>query len=444
MDSVVAPSGRWNGIETEGVVTFRGIRYARASRFGPPEREPVSKTPIDATSRHTTAPQLPPRLAVVMGLASPLEQSEDCLVLTVTAPADVREPRAVLVWLHGGAYLTGSGEWNLYDADRLVRETGIVVVSVSYRIGVLGYLRAQGVSPGNLGLVDQLAALEWVRENIAAFGGDPGRVTLAGQSAGAHSVVALLGMERARGLFARAIVQSAPFGVGFHTPERAERAGVVFLAELDGDPRSASVPEVLAAQGRAVRRLAGPGGLNSAPPFLPVAGVEPLPGDALWRAEVRHRAAGIQVIVGCTAEEMRAFFDGPHPVWDAVRRVPVLGRRFVSAAGALVGRKVFADGVFEFADLLAAAGARVYCHRFHAPHPDNPFGACHCIELPLLFGAAEDWRDAPMVRPLDPAGLDAAGIGTRRRWAEFVRTGAVGDGAWPPHRPGSRFARQLP
>ncbi|WP_370530402.1 carboxylesterase family protein [Streptomyces sp. WP-1] len=138
----------------------------------------------------------------------------------MTVPDSGTGPAPVLVWLHGGAYLGGSGEWNLYDATRLVRETGIVVVSVSYRLGVLGYLRAPGVAPGNLGLLDQIAALEWVRDNIAAFGGDPGRVTVSGQSAGAHSVAALLGIDRARPLFTRAILQSAPLGLGFHTYQR--------------------------------------------------------------------------------------------------------------------------------------------------------------------------------------------------------------------------------
>ncbi|MEV0298025.1 carboxylesterase family protein [Nocardia sp. NPDC050710] len=445
MDDVVAPSGRWQGRTEAGVVAFRGIRYARAARFGKPEREPAHQGVRDARSPHATAPQLPARLGTVMGWPEPLAQTEDCLVLSVTAPADAEPGRcAVLVWLHGGAYLTGSGEWNLYDPARLVRETGIVVVSVSYRLGVLGYLRAQGISPGNLGLLDQIAALEWVRDNIHAFGGDPGRITVAGQSAGAHSVVAMLGIESARRLFTRAIVQSSPFGVSFQSHAAAEKAGAVFLDELDGDPATAALPDLLAAQGRAVLRLAGPGGLNAAPPYLPVWETDPLPAQTVWDRTVRERAGAAQVLMGCTAEEMRAFYDGPHPVFGRVRRVPVLGEPLIAAVRRIVGRKAFEDGVFRFADLLTDAGARVYCYRFGWLHPDNPFGACHCIELPLLFGAATDWRDAPMVRPLSPAQLDAVGVRTRRYWGEFVRTGDVGDAAWPTHRPGSRAVHQLP
>ncbi|TQM30182.1 carboxylesterase family protein [Nocardia bhagyanarayanae] len=441
MDDVVL--GGLRGESADGVVAFRNIRYARAERFEPPERIPAHDGTRDATSRGPSAPQLPSRLGVVMGVPAAFEQSEDCLVLTVTAPAGaVPGGCAVLVWLHGGAYLTGGGEWNLYDADRLVRETGIVVVSVSYRLGVLGYLRAPGVSPGNLGLLDQLTALEWVRDNIRAFGGDPARVTVAGQSAGAQSVVAMLGIGRAEGLFARAIVQSAPFGVGFHRPADAERAGAVFLGELGGDPRTADVPEILAAQARTAVRLAGPGGLNSAPPFLPVRETEVLPGDEDWRRLVRERAARTPVLVGSTAAEMRAFYGGPHPVFGRVRRTPVIGARLTAAAERTVGRKVFEDGVFRFADLLTESGGAVFCYRFGVLHPDGPFGACHCIELPLLFGAADDWRAAPMVRPLDSDRLDELGVRTRGYWGEFVRTGSIGDR--PPHRRGSRAVLELP
>ncbi|MET8774330.1 carboxylesterase family protein [Nocardia sp. NPDC004654] len=441
MDDVVR--GGLRGESADGVVAFRGIRYARAERFGPPERVPAHDGTRDATSRGPSAPQLPARLASVMGTPAPFEQSEDCLTLTVTAPVRaVPGGCAVLVWLHGGAYLTGGGEWNLYDADRLVRETGIVVVSVSYRLGVLGYARAPGVSPGNLGLLDQLTALEWVRDNIRAFGGDPARVTVAGQSAGAQSVVALLGIVRAEGLFGRAIVQSAPFGVGFHRPADAERVGAVFLSELGGDPRSAAVAEIIAAQGRTAMRLAGLGGLNSAPPFLPVCETEVLPGDEDWRRLVRERAARTPVLVGSTAAEMRAFYGGPHPVFDRVRRMPVVGARLTAAAERIVGRKIFEDGVLQFADLLTESGGTVFCYRFGALHPDGPFGACHCVELPLLFGAADDWRAAPMVRPLDPARLDELGARTRRYWGEFVRTGSLGD--QPRHRPGSPAVLELP
>ncbi|MBF6297954.1 carboxylesterase family protein [Nocardia amamiensis] len=445
MDNVVAPSGRWRGEALSGVAVFRGIPYARAERFGAPEPVAPHDGVYDATRRYAIAPQLPGRLEPVMGRPDPLDQSEDCLALTVTTPEGV-EPGScpVLVWLHGGAYLAGSGQWNLYDADQLVRETRIVVVSVSYRLGALGYLRAPGVSAGNLGLRDQVAALRWVREHIAEFGGDPERITVSGQSAGAQSVVALLGIAEARPLFAQAIVQSAPFGIGFQSHQRAERVGAMFLAELDADPFTAPVPELLAAQGRTVRRMAGPGGLNSAPPFLPVADADPLPDERTWRQAVRDAAVGLRVVVGCTAEEARAFYGGPHPVFGKVRRLPLLGNRTTRAMERLIGRKAFEQGLFRFADELSDAGATVYCYRMGQLHPANPYGACHCIDLPLLYGSGSAWAAAPMLAPLAPEEIDALGVQIRCCWREFVNTGGVGDTSWTPHRHGSRFPHALP
>ncbi|WP_454199973.1 carboxylesterase family protein [Nocardia sp. Marseille-Q1738] len=443
MDNVVAPSGRWRGEALGGVAVFRGIPYARAERFGAPEPVAPHDGVYDATRRYAIAPQLPGRLERVIGRAAPLDQSEDCSALTVTTPEGV-EPggRPVLVWFHGGAYLAGSGQWNLYDADQLVRETRIVVVSVSYRLGALGYLRAPGVSAGNLGLRDQIAALRWVREHIAEFGGDPERITVSGQSAGAQSVVALLGIAEARPLFAQAIVQSAPFGIGFQSHRHAERVGAMFLAELDADPFTAPVPELLAAQGRTVRRIAGPGALNSAPPFLPVADADPLPGEHTWRQAVHGAAADLRVVLGCTAEEARAFYGGPHPVFGKVQRLPLVGERTTRAVERLIGRKAFEDGLFRFADELTDAGATVYCYRVGQLHPANPYGACHCIDLPLLYGSGSSWATSPMLAPLTPAEIDALGVRARRYWGEFVHTGQVA--SWPLHRRGSRFAHHLP
>ncbi|MEU2122830.1 carboxylesterase family protein [Nocardia niwae] len=445
MHHVMAASGRWRGEVRAGVAVFRGIPYARAERFGAPRPVEPPDEVFDAARRYAVAPQLPGRLEGVLGRAESLPQSEDCLAVTVTAPAGA-EPGScpVLVWLHGGAYLAGSGQWNLYDADRLVRETGMVVVTVSYRLGVLGYLRAPGISAGNRGVDDQIAALRWVREHIAEFGGDPERVTLAGQSAGAQSVVALLGIAAARTLFAQAIVQSAPFGIGFRSHRRAERVGAMFLAELGADPRSAPVADLLAAQARTARRIAGPAALNPAPPFSPVADAGELPGERAWRQAVRNTAAELPVLLGCAAEEARAFYGGPHPVFGRLRRLPVTGARLDVAIQRLISRKAFEDGLFRFADELADAGARVYCYRAGRLHPANPYGACHCIELPLLFADGDTWQAAPMLAPLTAGEIDALGRRTRSRWGEFVHTGRIADAGWPPHRPGSRNAGQLP
>ncbi|MEU3656989.1 carboxylesterase family protein [Streptomyces sp. NPDC032161] len=462
MTVVSTEAGTWRGTQGDKgrVTVFRGIRYAQAERFGVPRRPtPHTDEPVDATEPGRIAPQTPSRLEGVMGAAGTLPQSEDCLRLTVTTPGITSDtgpepsgPRPVMVWLHGGAYLSGSGEWDVYDARRLSAEGGIIVVSVGYRLGALGYLRAPGVSGGNLGLLDQISALEWVQDNIHAFGGDPRRVTVVGQSAGAHSIAAILGAAGSARLFHRAVLQSAPLGLGFATQREAERVGELFLQQLGTDPFRATVAEILAAQGRAARLSAGRLGLNSAPPFLPVADAGPLPDPETWRTSVLDRArGGLDIVLGTTRDEMKAFF-GHHPVFHKVRSVPLAGGPVADGAERLIRRKVFDAPTRSLADLLAGAGARVYRYQVHRFPVGGPFGACHCIELPLLFGQAEDgddgvgaaWRGAPMLSGVPPRTLASAGTRMRALWSEFVRSGMPDGSRWRRHTPGSRYAAELP
>ncbi|WP_280437235.1 carboxylesterase/lipase family protein [Nocardia carnea] len=200
-------AGRVRGIEADGVARFRGIPYAAPPvgerRWHPPQppntwrgiREATTSGPV---CLQPEAPEMPPGL----------DQSEDCLTLDVTAPAgdSAKAARPVLVWIPGGGFVTGAG--SIYDPARLVRAGGVVVVTVNYRLGVFGFYAHPGLRGSNFGLQDQVAALAWVRDNIAHFGGDPGRVTLAGASAGAMSACTLLTSPQARGLFQQAIVAS--------------------------------------------------------------------------------------------------------------------------------------------------------------------------------------------------------------------------------------------
>ncbi|MGA4844224.1 carboxylesterase family protein [Streptomyces sp. G45] len=486
MTVVTAPAGAWRGARHGRTYVFHGIRYAEADRFEPPRRPAPHQGVLDAVSPGPAAPQTPSRLEGVMGAPAPVPQSEDCLRLTVTTPRPgPARPRPVLVWLHGGAYLSGSGEWNLYDAERLSAEGDLVVVSVGYRLGALGYLRAPGVCDGNLGLRDQIAGLEWVRDNIAAFGGDPERVTVAGQSAGAHSIAALLGIPGAGQGVERVILQSAPLGLDFAPPGAAERVGALFLRELAAelgpdrrplapgthrgrrqptartsrgpdrglpstpapdedapagphvDARGAPLPAVLAAQARTARRLAGRLGLNSAPPFLPVAGVGPLPPRIAWHENLirRARTGRLDVLIGTTRDEARAFYGRHHPVLSRVRRLPAAGDALADRFERAVQQRVFDAPTWRLADLLAASGARTYRYLLDPLAPGAPFGACHCLELPLLFGAPEDWATAPMLAGTDPALIEAAGARMRARWSRFVHTGSPGPDPGPASAP---------
>lgn len=428
---VTVAGGTLRGRRGAGLTVLRGVRYATAQRFGPPVPERPWAGVRDAREHGGVSPQPPTRAGAAAGVPEVGVQSEDCLNLTVVTPAADRARRPVLVWLHGGSYRTGAGSWDRYRTDRLARDGDVVVVSVNYRLGALGYLRAPGVSPGNLGLLDQIEALRWVRDNAAHLGGDPENVTLVGQSSGAHSVACLLGVAEARPLFRRAVLQSPPLGLGLGSAAAADRIAARFLARLGQDPRIASPAEVVAAQQLAARDVAGRTGFGFAPAYGPVAGVEPLPDVRGWRAACRAGAADLEVVLGTTRREIAYFLAGG-PV---SRHVPLVGRAVENGLVGLATRAVFTRPTLRFGRTLASAGARVFAYRLDGPVSTSPYRACHCSDLPLLFGDESAWTDAPMLAGQTWTDVAGRGAPLREAWLSFAATGgaALAGAGWAPY-----------
>jgi para-nitrobenzyl esterase len=211
-------SGQVRGLVRDGVHVFRSIPYAAppvgSRRFRPPQPvEPWSDV-RDATHFGPVAPQNPSMLETMMGAAEPVMDEADCLTLTVFTPALDGAKRPVLFWIHGGAFVIGTGSSPIYDGSRFAQHGDVVVVSINYRLGAFGFLHLDDIfgeefaGSGNAGILDQVCALEWVRDNIAAFGGDPSRVMIFGQSGGGSKTSTLLATPAAKGLFHRAAVQS--------------------------------------------------------------------------------------------------------------------------------------------------------------------------------------------------------------------------------------------
>jgi para-nitrobenzyl esterase len=425
---VQTSSGRVRGRIRGDVAAFLGVPYAE-----PPtgERrlrlpEPCSAAPgvLDAAAFGPAAPQPPSRLGAVLDPMGLPGQDENCLNLNVwtTARPGAVPVRPVLVWLHGGGYLAGAGSQPWFDGTRLAREHGLVVITLNYRLGALGFLYlpgGEGEEPvANLGIHDQLSALRWVRDNVAAFGGDPGQVTLAGQSAGGQSVLAILHRhDPADPLYRRAVIQSAPLGLRPLVPAEAlDRTGLV-LEELGiadgGYARLRDVPtaSLIAAQSAVERRLARPFQLG--PAFQLVADGF-LPGQLLT-----PRASSIEVTFTATENEadaftvpdprvqamerpdiesaLRALLDDPASAYaEHAHRHPALAPPQI--ASDLVTRHFFHQDMRLLAAHLRARGCRVRTHRF-TWHPGNsPLRAAHCIELPFEFGNVDSWRDSPLLR----------------------------------------------
>jgi len=319
-----------------------------------------------------------------------------------------------------------------------------VVVRANYRLGVFGFLEMPGVSRGNLGILDQIAALRWVQRNIAAFGGDPAEVTVFGESAGGHSIATLMAAPEGRGLFRRGIIQSAHLGVGFTTDKAAARTARAFRRSLpaDLDPRTASVGALLAAQDKMLVKLAGPGGVNSTPAFGPIAGVAPLAQADIVEGGV---GANVDLLIGTNRDEMHAFFVS-NPSIARLRRIPGVGAVAFDTLSAAVTDRIFRAPARRLADAHAQAGARVYLYAFDWAPPASPLGACHTIDLPFVFGAEDAWSQAPMLGGRPWAEIDALGRTVRRAWTRFARTGdpnGDGDASWERHVPESAPGRRF-
>src|SRR5438105_4576538 len=235
MTIVETTTGAVEGRLKDGIFDFRGIPYAAPPvgelRFRPPQPAEPWTGVRDATRFGPTAPQNIGAMERMFG-APPQPMDEDCLTLNVWTPACDDGKRPVMVWIHGGAFLFGTGATPWYDGRSFARDD-VVLVTINYRLGAFGFLHVDG--QGNNGILDQVSALEWVRDNIAAFGGDPGNVTAFGESAGAMSVGTLLGLPAAKGLFVKAIPESG----AAHSAKPRDQAELVtgaFLAELGLEP----------------------------------------------------------------------------------------------------------------------------------------------------------------------------------------------------------------
>jgi para-nitrobenzyl esterase len=422
--------GDLRGRRQAGVAAFFGVPFAAPpvgpARFCPPE-PPLPWPGVRDTARPgPAAPQGLSRLAHVMGDRA-LEQSEDCLTLNVWTPEPGGGPRPVLVFLHGGGFTSGSGGLEWYHGAELARRGDIVVVTANYRLGVLGFLR---LDVANLGVHDQLQALRWVRENIAAFGGDPGAVTVVGQSGGALSILAMLSGAAGRGLFHRAILQSTPAGMRPQTDEVAEARTAELLSVLGlrrdetGKLRELPVADLLDAQHEVIRRNAPL--LGPEPAFQLVADTSTVAEDLI--AEVGGRGAdGIPIVIGTTRDEAGAF----HPGGDR---------------DAAVTESMFRAPAIRLAELLAQHGNPAWVYEFDWSPPGSPFGACHCIELPFVLGNPPAWHDAPMLAGADPSTLATLVDIVQPTWIAFAHHGNPyhhGIPDWPTYRPGEAAVLRL-
>ena len=467
--------GPVRGIDDGRAASWKGIRYAAPPvgdlRFRAPEPPQPWTEVADATGYGPVCPQ-PPVPTFPLDLGAP--EDEDCLHLNIWAPTATQpgDGKPVMVWIHGGAFVLGSSSQPLYGGRRLSAEGDVIIVTINYRLGVFGFLDLSGMGRGrrrfdtNVGIRDVLAALRWVRDNIAAFGGDPTRVTVFGESAGAGIVTALLAVPEAEGLFAAAIAQSSP-ATSVYEHDRAQRVTHMVLDHLgiaaaDAEQlTSVDVRALIAATKKVFDEIPmrNPGTVA----FVPV-----VDGDLLLDYPVQSARDGlthpVPLIIGTNKHEAALFRLMRSPLLPITPRaitsmfndiaaeqpdmalptVKELGTSHARYRGSGRGLSIASDVGFRMPSVWLAEGhsrvAPVYLYRFDYSTPIMRLllvGAAHATELPYVWGTL----GAPKDVTLKLGGAKAAKAVSKRirtRWANFAANakpnGLPDDPEWTPYQ----------
>ena len=459
------PAGRLRGRSEGGIAVFRGIPYAQppvgALRFASPRPVTAWDGVRDAGSFGPPCPQ-----AAFYGEVPPLAEGVDpdnWLTVNVWSPEPGPAARLpVMVWIHGGAYMAGSAGYPSYDGHRLAESGGVVVVTLNYRLGMEGFASIEG-APANRGLLDQIAALEWVRDNITAFGGDPGRVTVFGESAGAGSIAALLVMDRAAGLFSRAIAQSVPgtyFSAALADDIAAEITAGLGLRPTVADLAGIAPDRLAPAGDRVAAKMAGHADrwgrvAHTSAPYSPVVDGDVLP-TAPWRGLADGAARDIELIVGHNRDEYRLFtamagqlgkiteersgtvLNALGPGSDSAR---AYGSAYPDADAELLHELVCSDWLFRMPSLRlaqaqAAGGGRGHLYEltWESPAMGGVLGACHALDVPLVFGNLSGGLADLLIGENPPPEAETLSAEFRAVWTGFASGRAPGWPAYDPHR----------
>jgi len=473
---VETSSGKIKGFTADGIAGFKGVPYgastAGANRFMPPKKPEPWTGVRDAVAWAGHAPQASPgprrpELAKLSGEPDRVPESEDCLTLNVWTPGLDNAKRPVMVWFHGGAFSYGSPNVPRTDGANLARRGDVVVVTVNHRLNIFGFLYLAEIGgerfarSGNAGVLDLVASLEWVRDNIARFGGDPGNVTIFGQSGGGGKVSAVLAMPAAKGLFHRAIVMSGA-GIRMATKEHSAKIAEAVLAQVELKPNELDklqqlpVKQLLSAIEPALKKVGRPEhSLLDRYGFGPVVGGHDLPQHP-FEPSATEISGTVPIIVGGTKDENAIFLAADDAVWNRTLSAAELKARVAKIAGgdteAVLTAYRKTDPAMNPAELLITittasnfwvrsvllaerkavqhqAPVFMYSFDWETPVFDGKLRSPHAIDVPFVFDTTD------VVNNNDhSATVQKIAAAMSATWAAFARTG-VPDNSAIPHWP---------
>lgn len=417
--------GKITAFRENGVIRAKSIRYARSERFQRPI--PVKYFVFDDRLENKTpvCPQkLSPLVEKMIG-TTPVEEfepEESTQYLSIIRPENSTENEKlpIVVWIHGGSHEIGCGDLPTSDPAEWVKEQNIIVVTVSYRLGLFGFLGGDEKRPPNLGLLDMIEALKWIRANISDFGGDPENVTLLGQSSGGDAIAHLMISEGVEELFHRVIIQSAPLGLR----HKRHKMSAEFLKKTEEIKDESDVYKMMEDYGKFVPSVIRYG-LKAAMPFGVQYGYPPLCKEEESTEKWQKNAKKYDVLIGLNNDET-AFY---------LKTSEALNKYFGKGFGLMIMDKtvekttdlIYGAPARQFAENYAKGGGNVYLFRIHSRLKDNHIGAPHCIDLPLIFGNESAWKSAEMLKDIPWERIHENGKKLRALWAEFARTGKISD-----------------
>lgn len=429
MDICEIRSGKHSvcGCRSNGIFLFRCVRYTAAQtaerRFCMPSADDIfEQVAVYDSERGMVPPQNISDLEAAMGKIDAV-QREDCLTLEIATP-DINSSLPVAVWFHGGANCFGAGSLPWYDPGPLAKAVNCVIINVNFRLGAFGFFHHPKVCTGNLSIEDQMAALRWIQRHAHQFGGDASRVTVFGQSAGANAILHILGRPDSAGLFSQVLLQSPSIGRGNHSSSDAAVIAECLMKSLGIDPddrpdairahlRSCSVKSILQAMSE-IEPLCIPRFGNML--FKPVDDNRLTAFDIIESAAKEAVYRGVRIMIGTTRDEMSAF----------CRDTDELSRSKLKNIQA----DRFDRPAVAFAKKVAGLGGDIRLYRFDWEAPESGFHACHCIELPFVFGTWRKWA-APMIAGVAASEAQRLTRTMQQDWGCFFNFRDFDPAVWP-------------
>ncbi|MGD1319602.1 carboxylesterase family protein [Chryseobacterium sp. 2R14A] len=419
--------GKILAVKENGILKAKNIRYAYSERFKKPIAVEPSDSEIIFPEKTPVCPQnISPLLEKMIGKTNldSFEIDESPQYISIFRPQNFtgNKKLSVIVWIHGGSYEIGCGDLSTADPTDWVKEQNIIIVTISYRLGIFGFLGGTEKRPANLGLFDLIEALKWIKNNISAFGGDSENITLFGQSSGGDAIAHLMISDGTQGLFKRVIIHSAPLGLR----KNRQKMAAEFLNSTKMYNGKSDILEIIETYRSFVPSFFKYG-LKAAMPFGTQYVFPPLCNENEVEEKWRENAGNVDVLIGLNDEETSFYLKASETL---NKYIP---EKILNKAVRATTEIIYGKPAKDFAENYAEAGGNVYLFRIHPRlKAMNHFLGAHAIDLPFIFGNESAWKNAGILKNIPWKYIEENGKKLRKIWTEFAINGSISNASERP------------